>query len=258
MKNLKLIIICILVTCFNANKLFCDGSAGEKPQYESRYIVDMPTSGVVPKNDFALYTNFFTGGGLMMELTAAPFNDFNMGLSFSGSNIIGSGDPKWQNYPGIQIRWRMIDETLLFPAISLGVNTQGRGQYNTATKAFQVYSPGVYAAASKNFSWFLGTIAFHCGITYSFEPARKDRVPNLYLGIEQSLGKSASINFEYNFLTNQNMNKSFSDRGLLNAALRWSITDGLTLELQARDLLVHQVSATGFMRSFGVEYIGKF
>jgi hypothetical protein len=253
-----LAVIFFLLIFFNTDKLMCDGSAGEKSRYESRYVVDLPTSGVVPKNDFALYSNFFAEGGMMVELTAAPFNGFNMGLSFGGTNIIGSGDPNWQNYPGIQIRWRLIDETKLFPAFSIGVNTQGRGKYNPHGKNFQAFSPGLYIAASKNYSWFLGTIAFHGGITFSFEPSSKYRVPNPYLGIEQSLGKNASINIEYNFLTNQNNNKSFSDRGLLNAAIRCSLTDGLTIELQARDLLVHQTSATGFMRTFGVEYIGKF
>ncbi|ROL61917.1 hypothetical protein D9V86_03315 [Bacteroidetes/Chlorobi group bacterium ChocPot_Mid] len=253
--NKYIYIIMILLTY---SPTFSQGSAGEKAIYETRFIVDMPTAGVLEKGNFAIYTNAFYPGGIMLQLDASPFSDFLMGISYSGTNIIGFGAVNWQGIPGVHLRYRIIDETLNLPAFVLGINTQGRGDFSSSEKRFQTFSPGVFISASKNYSWALGSVAFHGGINYSFEPSKNENFPNLYLGIEHSIGKSFALNFEFNATLNDENKKYMSNKGLINASLRWSLAKGITLDFQARDLLENMTMNKAFNRAVCLEYISRF
>jgi hypothetical protein len=254
--KLKNFVFTLILFIFSFTSVYSQGSSGSKARYESRYIVDMPTAGVIPKGTYSVYSNIFENGGIMAEINAAPFSMFNMGISFGGNNIIGSGDVTWQNLPGVLLRLRILDESIAFPAVLIGFNSQGRGSY--LSKRFHTLSPGLYLAMSKNYSWKLGTVAFHGGINYSFEPIPENRGTNFYFGLEHSIGKDASLNFEYNANLDEKDNTYMKQRGLLNASFRFSIISNLTIELQARDLLSHYINSNGFVRTIGIEYIGAF
>jgi len=248
----------ILLLIISMNPVFSQGSAGEDARYESRYVVDMPTSGLLTKGSFSMYAMIYAGGGMLAEISAAPFDNFNMGISFSGSNIIGSGNVTWQEIPGVHLRYRFFDETTVTPAVCIGVNTQGRGEYDRELNRFRTLSPGLFVAASKSFGWLLGDIALHGGLNYSFEPPSDKRAVNLWLGIEHSIGKPASISLEYNANIDEKGREFMSSRGLFNAAIRLNVSSGLTMELQIRDILEHQANISGFTRYIGFEFISAF
>ncbi len=251
-----LILLTLLIIC--TGELFSQGSAGSKAYYETRNLVDMPTAGVIPKGTFSVYGQGFSEGGLLCALDFAPFKNFNIGLSYSGSHLIGDGNMTVQGLPGVNMKFRFIDESLDFPAIAAGIDIQGRGHFSPEEKRFQTLSPGVFVAVSKYYKWFLGSISVHGGVNYSFEAPPEDRVPNFYLGFEHSIGSIASLNMEYNANIDDNNNKFLQKRGLLNAALRLTLTGGFTLELQARDLLQHYNGAGGMSRCLSIEYIGVY
>ena len=247
-------VIILFLSCFS---LLAQGSSGSKATYETRYIVDMPTAGVLPKSGFSVYSQFFTQGGMLIELAAAPFTNFNFGISYSGINIIGEGDIQFQKLPGVQIRWRLIDETKLFPAILIGLNTQGRGYFHKDYQRFQTLYPGIYGAVSKNFTWALGSLALHGGLNYSFENRDTKGIPDIWAGIEQSISSSTSINLEYNTNLDED-HKVMSTKGLLNASIRMSFIKGLTFELIFRDLFNNTKNISGFERWLGLEFINNF
>ena len=59
-----------------------------------------------------------------------------------------------------------MDETILTPSITLGFDTQGKGEYFNDQKRFAIKAPGIFAAASKNFA-LLGYLSLHGTINYS-------------------------------------------------------------------------------------------
>lgn len=238
---------------------YAQSTAGEKAIFESRYVVEMPTAGVIPKGNFCAYGSSFAGGGVLTQIEAAPFENFNMGISFSGVRVIGGGEIKTQNMPGVTLKYRLFDEKSYLPAILIGASNQGRGEFSLHNERFETVSPGAYAALSKNYSWFLGTAAFHGGLNYSFEPKPEDRSPNFYFGLEHSLGSRASVNFEYNAgLDDRFDEREANSGGLVNAALRWSLIRGFTVEMQFRDLLGAEPNSPAGERSICVEYVGVF
>ncbi len=254
----SIMLTAIILSIFTGNILFAKGSAGSAATYESRFIVDMPTAGVISKGSFAIYAYTFTGGGLMTEISAAPFENFNMGLSYSGSNIVGNQKIVWQDIPGIHIKYRLFDETKGIPAILLGISTQGRGIFFKDSERFETFSPGFFLALSKNFTWDLGTLAVHGGINYSLEPETDNRAPNIYFGFEHSIGKYASLNIEYNANIDEADKNILSHKGLLNASLRFAVVQGLTFDLQLRDLLEHIKYSRQISRFIGIEFIAAY
>ena len=177
---------------------YSEGTAGTKAGYETRFIVDMPTAGINPKSSFSIRSIFSDSGGVSLTTLFSPFTNFNIGISYSGKNIIGTDNIEFQGLPGIHLAYRILNEQQRFPAILLGINTQGIGKYSLKNKRFETLSPGAYIAFSKNFTWQGGWLALHSGINYSFEPKTDKRKPNIYLGLEQSIGSWASFNLEYN------------------------------------------------------------
>ncbi len=247
----------LLIAGLYASCLSAQSSAGEGATLETRFIVDLPTAGVLPKLHHAISTHIFPEGGLMIEWSLAPFQDFNVGIAFGGTGLIGNGAIEWQKAPGLHARYRILNETQSLPALLLGFSSQGRGKYDSDSERFATQSPGIYAALSKSFE-MLGRLDLHAGVNYSFEPSPDDRTANLYLGLNKSIGAIFSLAAEYNATFFDNYREMLDHRGLLNASARCALGKGFTLEFQVRDILSHFRDASNPTRTLTIEYSGSF
>jgi len=256
--KIKSVIFTVLLLLVSSSCVFAQGSAGSAAGFESRYIVDMPTAGLLPKGSYSVDVLAFNNGGITTHFNASPFSWFNVGISSGGTDIIGQGIIDWQDLPGFHARIRILNETLIAPALVLGLDTQGKGIYSSKDKRYQTQSAGVFLAASKNFRWELGTVSVHGGMNYSFEPVPSNRFINFWAGAEQSLGKNASISLDFNPTLDDDSDVYTEAKGLLNLGLRWSLAYGLTIQFQARDLLENQTGRSGSNRTLGLEYISYF
>ncbi len=215
--------------------VFSQGTAGYKTPYESREIIDMPTAGVLPLNSYNIKAKLFREGGIELESNFSFLQNLMLGVSFGGNTIIGNGEIQFQKIPGFNVKFRVFDEKLYFPAIAIGFSNQGNGKWISANNRFENLSPGFYLAISKNFAWALGEVSATGGINYSLEPDKSQRSVNAYGGFEQTLGKYFSLcgeiklNLDDKAYTNSSAN--------LNLSLKSSIARGITLELQARNIL---------------------
>ncbi|MFZ1517491.1 MAG: hypothetical protein WAU11_01875 [Ignavibacteriaceae bacterium] len=229
----------ILFILLTTQTLFAQGTAGEKAKYEYRQLIDMPTAGIMERGSVGLTTELLPFGTLIAKVEAGIFDNISIGLSYGGSNIVGSGKPDWYPFPpGVNFRFRVMDETVLIPALTLGFDTQGKGQYFKDEKRFGIKAPGIFAAASKNFA-MLGYLSLHGTVNYSvLEDKDGDNFVNLMIGAEKTLGSSFSFLIEYNFAFNDNSTNEFGDgKGYLNLGVRWSVAPGVTAGFDLRDLL---------------------
>lgn len=238
-------------------------SAGDNAKFEPRFIIDMPNAGVLTNKHVAFSALAYTDGGVMLDFTAAFFDRFNIGISYGASKIIGSGTPVGQDYPGISLKYRIINEKTNVPAFTVGISTQGRGNWINSLNGrkldrFETHSPGIYLASSKNFTWALGDISVHGGIGYSIDPKPEDRLPNLWGGIEQNLGSEFSFVSELNFMFDSRDYIISSDVPLFNIGIKWSAAEYLTLQLQLRDLLGTYKGYNEFTRYLGFDFISPF
>jgi len=235
--------------------IYSQGTAGELAKYEYRYIIDSPTAGILEKGVVGVTTEILPAGVLIAIIEAGVFENVSIGISYGGANLIGSGKVDWYNWPGVAIRARVINETTLMPAITLGFDSQGKGTYDEDLNRYSIKSPGFFGAVSKNFD-FLGYMSLHGTVNYSLEGNDGDNFVDVRTGVEKTLGSSFSLLVEYDFAFNDNNTDFASGKGYLNAGLRWSIGTGFTLGFDLRDLLSNKASTKNAAdRSFKIEYI---
>jgi hypothetical protein len=230
------------------------GKAGTSPKYETDLIVDLPTAGMLPVRHGAGVINFLPSGGLYFEASYAPFQSFLVGIAYGGNGIIGNSTPEMQNLPGITAKYRFLDERINLPAIAIGFRSQGGGNFLNSQDRFVDHSPGFFLAISKSFIWNMGELSFHSGVNYSFEPKESLRSPDVFFGFEQSIGKFVALNLEFD-LTLDEDEKLLNHRGRVNAALRFSIVDGVTLGMKIRDLTNSVKHQNGLTRQFYVDFV---
>ena len=235
---------------------FSQGTAGESAKYEYRNLIDMPTAGILEKGFVGATSDILPEGVLIAKLEVGVFNNISFGISYGGANIIGAGSPSWYKYPGVNIRFRLFNESIILPALTLGFDSQGKGVYFDSTNRFAIKSPGFFAAVSKNFA-FLGFFSLHGTLNYSLETKDGDNFINLSAGFEKTIGPNLSVIGEYDFALNDNNSGDFGrGNGYLNMGIRWVMGDGLTLGFDLRDLLNNKLwSPSTADRSIKIEYI---
>ncbi|MCR4418130.1 MAG: YjbH domain-containing protein [Ignavibacteria bacterium] len=252
--KIKFIKFFFILLMFNSQILLAQGSAGTKSDIEPRYLVDMNTAGILQKGMFAITTEQLPNGVFILKMDVGIFNQFNFGISYGAANFVGKGEMKFYKYPGVNVRFRLFDEEPSFPAILLGFDSQGKGEFIDSIRRFEVKSPGFYLVASKNFN-FMGLLSLHGGLNYSLETSDQDKNLNLMVGVEKTVGQQISIVAEYDFGLNDDENKVGRGRGYLNAGIRWSIGKGLTLGFDFRNLANNRITDTfGGDRAFRLEF----
>ncbi len=236
--------------------IYAQGTAGDKAKYEYRSLIDMPTAGILEKGFVGFTNDVLPYGVLISKLEVGVFDNISFGISYGGANLIGAGDPRWYKLPGINIRFRLFNESIALPAITLGFDSQGKGEYFDSIGRYAIKSPGFFGAVSKNFA-LLGYLSFHGAVSYSLETKDGDNFIDMYIGFEKTLGPHFSIIGEYNFAFNDNAIRSFGNgNGYLNMGLRWSLGDGFTFGFDLRDLLDNKkVNPTAADRALRIEYI---
>lgn len=235
---------------------FPQGTAGDGAKFEYRSMIDMPTAGILKKGHFAVSADVQPLGVLIARLEVGVFEDVSFGISYGGGNLIGTGSPKWYKLPAASIRYRVLGESLTFPAFTLGFDMQGKGEYFNAQDRYAIKSPGLFVAAMKNFS-FMGFMSLHSSLNYSLEREDGDNFVNLMVGVEKTIGNSVSMIAEYDFAFNDNQSVNFgAGSGYMNLGVRWSVSEGFTIGFDLRDLLSNKKWTPGAAdRAIRLEYI---
>jgi hypothetical protein len=251
MKKL-LMLLCLVITSVGLGQ----GTAGESAKYEYRNLIDMPTAGILEKGYVGVTSDILPQGVLIVKLEVGVFDNVSFGISYGGMNLIGAGSPSWYKYPGVNIRYRVFNESVGLPALTFGFDSQGKGEYFDSSSRFAIKSPGFFGAVSKNFA-FLGFLSLHGTLNYSLERKDGDNFVDLTTGFEKTIGPNLSFIGEYDFALNDNNTNNFGKgNGYLNMGLRWVMGDGLTLGFDLRDLLDNKKwSPSTADRSIKIEYI---
>lgn len=236
---------------------FSQGTAGSGSVLEPRFIIDMPTAGILAHLNYSVDVDFYNSGGVLFGVSIGVLNTLNLGLSYGGTQLIGSSKPEWNKLPGMSLKLRPLDETEFFPAIAIGFDSQGKEEYIDSLNRYKIKSPGIYIVLSKNFM-SAGFLSFHIGSNYSLERADGDKDFNLFAGVEKTITSFISLIGEYNLAINDSNNKALGKgRGYLNLALKASVGKGFTIGINLKDIVKNQNRISIANRTISVEFIGK-
>lgn len=247
-----------VVLCVGSPLLSAQGSAGTTANVEPRFVVDVPTAGMLPEGSFTLDLDFYQRGGVLCGLSFGLLERLTVGLAYGGSKLIGSDDPEWNEVPGVNLKVRLFEESTALPALALGFDSQGRDGYLRALDRYLIKSPGFFIVASRNYAW-LGDMSLHGGVNYSLERGDGDRDISVYVGAEKSIGTSLALTGEYNLASNDSDGRSLGKgRGYLNFGIRWSTGGGMTLGLNVKDALRNLRDVESINRTIRLEYAKFF
>jgi hypothetical protein len=254
----RFLVLLLAVRVLTAVEAQGQGSAGTQGKGEPRFIIDMPTAGMLGKGIYAVDVDFYQDGGVLVALNAGIFERLSFGISYGGSKLLGSESPVMNALPGVNLKIRVLEESLGFPALVVGFDSQGKDGYIKELDRYLVKSPGLFAVLSKNYT-LLGYFSLHGGVNYSFEHADEDRDINFFTGVEKTLGPFLSALVEYNLGLNDSDGKALGKgRGYLNAALKCSLGGGLTVGLNFKDFFNNARGESMIRRTARLEFATRF
>ena len=228
-------------------------------------IITVPTAGGLVRGSFSAHMHMQRDGGLATALSVGLTDRFMFGLSYGASKLIGDAEPIPYPRPEVIFKYRIVDESIVFPGIAFGIDTQGFGNYNEvdSLKRYDIKGYGTYLAASKNWRTLLGNMGFHFGLNSNFtETTDGDEDINFFGGLDLEFNPELSLLAEYNAALNQNSMTaktiSLSRGGYLNAGLRWSLFQNFHIEIHFNNLLFDEERVSYFNRELKVNYIEYF
>lgn len=231
-------------------------SAGEESNIDPLFLIDTPVAGVLPATAGSIESYLYPQGGMLLGAIYGLFENFNIGMYYGGTGVVGSGNIDWNKAPGILIRYRFFEENEVYPAMIAGFDTQGRDGYvsDDGMKQYVIKSPGLFVCASKNYALY-GTISFHGGLNYTFERADNDKSPNMFVGIEKSLGSLVSYLFEYNFAFDNDKGEKGFWNGNMSMGMRISTKIGFNIGLYFKNLLTSSFYYDKIVREIYIQYV---
>ncbi|MDX9758079.1 MAG: hypothetical protein RBU27_02870 [Bacteroidota bacterium] len=246
--------LCFALVTLLTTGLHAQRSAGDRANIDPKFLVDMPVAGIIPTTAGAVETYLYPNGGLLAAFTYGLLPNLNIGLSFGGTNLIGSGGITWNNLPGISARYRVMEESNVNPAVVAGFDSQGRDGWIPSMRQYVMKSPGFFVAVSKNYQ-FHGTISFHGGANYTLERNDEDYDPNLYIGMEKSIGPIVSWLAEYNFAFDNDRNSKGFWNGSLGTGFRISTNIGFNADILFKNLLTSEFPNDKVIRAIRIQYV---
>lgn len=227
---------------------------------QPRKLVDCPTAGLLPKGSFDLEIRTFSGGGLLTQASVGLTDRLAMGLCFGGGNIIGAGKVDWNPRPEAQIKYRLFEESSLWPAVAIGFDSQGYGSYSDSSERYEIKSKGVYGVLSKNYTLWGRPLGLHLGSNYSFEKKDGDDDLSFFLGLDKSLNEELSVVVEYDLALNDDHQDGVfgTGRGYFNLGLRWNIERRFFFELDIKNLTDNIENLSAFNRELRIVTLQYF
>jgi hypothetical protein len=259
MTKCELLLFCILSTVVVSPMLSQTNATGAGA-IEPTMIIDKPTAGMLHRGTYSLKGTFFERGGVLFGVSVGLLDRFNFGISYGGTNVLGADKPSMNPYPGVTAKLRILEESTATPALAIGFDWQGQGEYISDLKRYTIKSPGFYAVFSQNFS-IAGNFSLHGGLNISTENGDGDKDLNAFVGAEKSIGKDISILAEYDAGLNDNSGSALGrsrGRGYFNMGLRWNWGRGLMLGMDLKDIFKNQQDLTLGNRTIQIEYVGSF
>lgn len=254
-----------------AGLLLTGGLGGQNPPPAN--LVTIPTAGSLQRGSYEIEMLMQTGGGVLARLGVGITDQFSLGMSYGIQQFIGDQRPRInRTMPEAQLKYRLFEEGYKMPAIALGLDTQGRGDFQekevrdtvtvdgitnidiTTYQRYEIKAIGLYVVASKNWN-VLGNFGSHLGLSKNLlEGDDIDDDINLFFGVDKDLAANFSMFLEFNAALDDNgyMDKRADLEGLtigkghgyLNAGFRWQVAPSFYMEIDFNDIMINKNKVT--------------
>jgi hypothetical protein len=221
--------------------------AQEMKELPINRLINNPTAGILQRGAFDFDMTLYAQGGVMLAFNFGLLERLNMGASFGGQGIVSDQSPDWNARPELSIKYRLIDESLTWPALALGYSGQGHGRWiefsdSDIEDRYEVKAKGFYVTAGKNYLvGNMGLIGLHMGANLNAVESDDDAGLNIWIGADKEINDELALIAEYNFGFDDYKTGLSKDKGFLNLGLRWTFAERLSLEFDFKDVLKNRV-----------------
>lgn len=226
-----------------------------------RWLVDCPTSMTLPRGCFDVIMRVYPNGGILSSTSIGLTNRFTVGVSYGSEGVIADAKPNWNPRMEFNVKLGLIEESIYFPGLAIGFNSQGKGSHDAEKDRYTYKSKGFYAVTSRSFYFMNGVFSGHAGVNYSLEhDVDKDDDPTAFFGIDTRFNYNVGFVLEYDMALNDNKSSQRygKGRGYLNLGLRWLYSENLEIEVILKNLLNNRHDVNSFGRGLRLTYIEYF
>ncbi len=265
----SIVIIAAVVLC-QTNKSYAQRDVDQLPAITYKgwmpaILVDCPTAGTLKRGDFDVIMRSYPNGGILASTDIGLSNRFMIGISYGAEGIVAESRPRWNPRIEFNVKLNLVDEGLVFPAISVGFCSQGYGAHIDRFERYTFKSKGFYVVGSKNYPLLEWQIGIHGGVNYSTEREDDDNA-NPFIGFDTRFNDDVGLVLEYDFALNDNEGiENVEDEvglgrgnGYLNLAIQWIYTDKLVLEILLKNLTDNRSGVSDIWRGFRVTLTEHF
>lgn len=217
-------------------------------------LIDAQSAHTLPRAAYSLGMRVVPNGGVLLGLRVGIAPYLHVGLSYGAENVVGSGDPVWNERVELEVKLRVAEDGQFgpVPTIAVGYDSRGYGR-QLADGSYEKPSQGLYVAASKTlpFSEFWQA---HAGVSRTFEIEQAK--PDFFVGLTARLSQEFSAILEYQ-LTAEAENRQ-AKAGYLNAGLRWLFVGQFEIDLYFRNLTSSSDTTELSSRSIAFAFYDSF
>jgi hypothetical protein len=212
------------------------------------YYVHRPDARVMNHGSYGVGLHLAPGGGLLLGLSVGFFDRLQIGLSYGGGNIIGSGPIEWYPLPpGVEVKVVILDEYSFPLSLAIGFDSQEPVGSNLPESS-KVNPAGIYLVAGKLIP--VGWVAFDLALGAGYDLVAENAF-HLYAVSGLIIGEAFSITPELTVYPQR-------DEDIVNLGLsfKWEIYEGTGAEFLLADIL--NGPATGWTRSVRFQITQEF
>lgn len=233
--------------------LLIPAAASAQVDYPTR-LIDLESAYTMPRAAYSMAARVVPGGGLVGGLSVGVTHYLMVGVSYGARNVVGTGEPDWDDRVEFEAKLRIADEYGAIPALAFGFNSRGYGQ-QIEEGGYERVSQGFYVAAAKTLP-FSEYWQVHFGVSRTLDLDKTD--PDLHVGLTARFSQEFSVVGEYQIGMGREGDDPRASSGYLNLGLRWVFGDRIQLEMLFRNLVGPSDSAEYNSRSIGFVFYDSF
>ena len=222
--------------------------------YEPMRIVHCPSAGIPLNGEVVLDVLSYPEGGLRAGLALGLWDRLDIEVSYGATNLIGRGKINPEPMPQWTVKLRAIDETQKLPAVAIGVDTRGFGEYDSTEKRYEHKSRGLFVVTSRNWIFWEVEVSGHLGMNYSFEERLKKGF-SIYCGTTLTLYGRGGISIEYDLAPGDNKAPFGRGRGYLSTGFFLNFAKNSWLYFNLFDLLSNKPQDNPIGREIRVVFL---
>ncbi len=217
-------------------------------------LVDFPTAYGLPRGVYSLGMRVVPAGGVIAGIKIGVTDYLLMGVSYGAGNVVGSGEPDWDDRIEFDVKLRIAEEATAIPTMAIGFDSRGYGR-QLENGEYQKASPGFYITAAKTMP-FSEYYKLHVGLSRTLDHDRAK--PDLMIGATVRFSQEFTTILEYEWGLERDSDEPSGSSGYLNLGLTWVFADQIEIDLYFRNLVGPSGSPELNSRAIGFVFYDSF